>query len=255
MAHPGRPPANSPRLRRVGPVLVVEHGGLVHAGFVGLGVVLAGVVFAGQVRRSGPFDERLLVVVAGTLVGGALGMRAAGLVRYVSDVGSSALADAWRYGAKSVLGGLAGAYAGALVGKRLGGYDRPTGDLFAPAVALGMAAGRFGCFFTEPLGRRSGVPWAVRGLHPSFLYEIAFHLLAFFVLLRLRGRLATPGGLLTLYLVAYAGFRFLVEFTRANEMLGLGLTGSQWFVLAVAPLLALKLRRTLTRSAPAEAFA
>lgn len=237
----------------MGPVLVVEHGDALHSVFVGLGVGAAGVVFALQARRDGPFDERLLIVVAATLVGGALGMRAAGLVRYVSDVGASAAADAWRYGAKSVLGGLAGAYAGALVGKRLAAYARPTGDLFAPAVALGMAVGRFGCFFTEPLGRTTVAPWSVRGLHPSFLYEIAFHLVAFFALLRLRGRLATPGALLTVYLAAYAGFRFLVEFTRANHVLGLGLTGSQWFVLAALPLLVLKLRRTPLRPEPTPA--
>jgi prolipoprotein diacylglyceryltransferase len=247
-----------PYLADMGPVLVTEHGAAVHSVFVGLGVGVAGLVLRAQVRRAGPFDERLLVVVAGTLVGGALGMRAAGLVRYVSDVsdvGSSTVADAWRYGAKSVLGGLAGAYAGALVGKRLAGYDRPTGDLFAPAVACGMAVGRLGCFLTEPLGRPMWLPWSVRGLHPSFLYEIGFHVLAFAALLRLRGRVGTPGALLTLYLAAYAGFRFLVEFTRANQPLGLGLTGSQWFVLAAAPLLALKLWRTPLRRAPAGAMA
>ena len=234
----------------MGPLLVTTNAAAVHTAFVGLGVIAAGLVFAAQVRRAGPYDERLLVVVAATLVGGALGMRAAGLTRFVSDAGSSALADAWRYGAKSVLGGLAGAYVGALVGKRLAAYDRPTGDLFAPAVALGMAVGRLGCFFTEPLGRSTGAPWAVRGLHPSFLYEIAFHLLAFVVLLQLRGRLATPGALLTLYLATYAAFRFLVELTRANEVLGLGLTGSQWFVLLASPLLAVKLRRTALRPVP-----
>jgi prolipoprotein diacylglyceryltransferase len=239
----------------MGPVLVTEHGPLVHSAFVGVGVAVAGVVFAAQVRRAGPFDERLLVVMAGTLVGGALGMRVAGLVRYVSDVGTSAAADAWRYGAKSVLGGLAGAYAGALVGKRLGGYDRPTGDLFAPAVALGLALGRVGCFLTEPLGRPTWLPWSIRELHPSFLYEIAFHLVAFAVLLRLRDRVVPAGALLTLYLAAYAGFRFAVELTRANEILGLGLTGSQWFVLAASPLLVLKLRRTAwRRPAPAGAL-
>ena len=233
----------------MGPVLVTANGAAVHSLFVGLGVVAAGLVFAAQARRAGPYDERLLVVVAGTLVGGAVGMRAAGLVRSISDVGSSALADGWRYGAKSILGGLAGAYLGALVGKRIAGYDRPTGDLFAPAVALGMALGRFGCFFTEPLGRSTTLPWSVRGLHPSFLYEIAFHAVAFFVLLKLRDRVATPGALLTLYLAAYAAFRFPVELTRANEVLGLGLTGSQWFVLAASPLLVAKLRRTQLRQA------
>ena len=242
-------------LRRIGPVLVLRHAAVVHSAFVGLGVVLAGLVFAAQARRAGPFDERLLVVMAGTLVGGALGIagRRAGPLRQRRRHLGGGRCLALR--GKSVLGGLAGAYAGALVAKRLAGYTRSTGDLFAPAVALGMAVGRFGCFFTEPLGRPADVPWTVRGLHPSFLYEIAFHFLALAVLLRLRGRVPTEGGLLTLYLVAYAGFRFLVEFTRANEILGLGLTGSQWFVLAASPLLVLKLQRTLTGSPRVQAVA
>jgi prolipoprotein diacylglyceryltransferase len=113
-----------------------------------------------------------------------------------------------------------------------------------------MAVGRLGCLFTEPLGRPTWLPWSVRGAHPSFLYEIAFHLVAFAALLRFRDRLASPGALLTVYLAGYAAFRFLVEFTRANEVLGLGLTGSQWFVLAAAPLLAVKVRRTALRREP-----
>jgi len=38
-------------------------------------------------------------------------------------------------------------------------------------------------------------------------------------------------------------FRFAVEFTRATDVLALGLTGSQWFLLAAAPLLAWRVAR------------
>jgi prolipoprotein diacylglyceryltransferase len=75
-----------------------------------------------------------------------------------------------------------------------------------------------------------------RPLHPSFAYEIAFHLLAFGALLWLRDRVSVPGGLLTLYLGAYPVFRFAVEFTRDNEVVLAGLTRGQLFLLVVGPL-------------------
>jgi len=220
------------------PVLVQEHAALVHGLCVAGGIAAGGAVFALEVRRRVAADERLLVVVAGVVVGGALGMRAAGLVRLVQAGGdASLLAQAWDAGAKSVLGGLCGAYVGALVGKRLAGYPHRTGALFAPAVALGLAVGRVGCFLTEPVGQPSGLPWALHGAHPSFLYEIGFHAAAFVVLLALRDRLADPADLLVGYLTAYALFRLWVETTRTNEVLALGLTGSQWVVLVALPLL------------------
>jgi prolipoprotein diacylglyceryltransferase len=78
---------------------------------------------------------------------------------------------------------------------------------------------------------------AGQAMHPSFLYEIAFHLAAFGALLALRGRIEAPGELLKVYLLGYAVFRFGVEFVRGNEAVWLGLSRSQWFLLAVAPLL------------------
>jgi phosphatidylglycerol---prolipoprotein diacylglyceryl transferase len=219
------------------PVLVQEHAALVHGLCVAAGIAAGAAVLALEVRRRGAADERLLVVVAGVVVGGALGMRAAGLVRLVQAGDASLLAQAWETGAKSVLGGLCGAYVGALVGKRLAGYPHRTGALFAPAVALGLAVGRLGCFLTEPVGQPTDLPWALRGAHPSFLYEIAFHAAALVVLLVLRDRLADPADLLVGYLTAYALFRLWVETTRTNDVLAVGLTGSQWVVLLALPLL------------------
>ncbi|GAA3338587.1 hypothetical protein GCM10020358_19210 [Amorphoplanes nipponensis] len=78
-----------------------------------------------------------------------------------------------------------------------------------------------------------GVP-----LHPSFAYEIAFHLLALAALVLARDRITRPDALFTAYLAGYAGFRFAVEFVRGNEVVAAGLTRPQWFLLACAPLLA-----------------
>ena len=224
-----------------------------HDTFVGLGVVVAVAVFIVETRRRGVADYRLLYVVTGALVGGAIFMRLGPLLQHLDLGANPSLAQQWVYGNRSVLGGLFGAWLGVHVSKRLAGYSPRTGDLFAPAVAIGMAIGRFGCLFTElpgspnPLGfgpvlndataaRLSGV--AGTPLHPSYAYEIAFHAIAFVVLWRvLRHRMQAPGETLVVYLAAYGVFRFCVEFTRGEEAVWAGLDRSQLFLLATVPIL------------------
>ena len=140
-----------------------------HGLFVGLGVLAAVVVFVSEARRRGHTDDRLLIVVTGALVGGALFMRFGTWLQHVDLRDNATLAEQWAYGNRSILGGLVGAWLGVHVAKRLCGYRLRTGDLFAPAVALGMAVGRIGCFLTEPLP-------STGGYNVSFLYESAFHL-------------------------------------------------------------------------------
>lgn len=226
---------------RIGPLALP-----VHSVFVGIGVLAAMVVFVIEARRRDAISEQSLVAVAGALVGGAIGMRLSGWVRHIDIRLNPTLTQAWESGSRSILGGLLGAYLGVLVAKRVGGYRGKTGDLFAPAVALGMAVGRIGCYLTEAPGRPTGLPWAVHApattphcpgclagqpMHPSFLYEIAFQLAAFAMLLWLRGRVTQPGELFVVYVAGYAVFRFVVEFVRANDTVWLGLTRPQWFLL------------------------
>ena len=257
------------------PVLLVVGGVAVgsHEFFVALGVLAAAVVVVLESRRRGMWGDEMLVAVAGGLVGGALGMHAASWLRSPESAVQTPVLQLWQYGAKSILGGLTGAYLGVVLAKRLVRYRRRTGDVFAPAVALGMAVGRIGCLLTEPPGRATSLPWGVRlsaeqiaaipgcagcvpgrPLHPSFAYEIAFQLVAFGALLWLRDRVSVPGGLLTLYLGAYAVFRFAVEFTRDNEVVLAGLTRGQWFLLVVGPLVLARGLRLLRPRAHATAM-
>jgi prolipoprotein diacylglyceryltransferase len=223
-----------------------------HEVFVGLGVAVAAAVFVLEARRRGQTDERLLYVVTGALVGGALLMRLGTWAQHLDLRANASLPEQWLYGNRSILGGLVGAWLGVHVTKRLVGYRLRTGDLFAPAVALGMAVGRIGCLLTEKPGTPTGHGWGVRlheadadrfglaagvPLHPSFAYEIAFHLAAFAVLWWwLRHADLPPGTTFVWYVAAYGIFRFLVEFVRGNEVAWAGLTRPQLFLLATVPI-------------------
>src|SRR4051812_40132409 len=97
----------------------------------------------------------------GALVGGAVFMRLGTWLQHVDLRQNASLAEQWLYGNRSILGGLVGAWLGVHVAKRLTGYRQRTGDLFAPAVALGMAVGRVGCLLTERPGAPTGLPWGI----------------------------------------------------------------------------------------------
>ncbi len=221
-----------------------------HGAFVLFGVIVATVLYLRAARRTGRFDDEHLAVLCGALIGGVLFAKLGVVWRYLGDGGGHSLADLALRGGQSVLGGLAGAYLGALATKRLVGLRRSTGELFAAPVALGIAIGRVGCLLTEIPGRPADLPWSVtvdaaraatipgfpaawigRPLHPSFAYEIVFHLAAFALLVRLAREAAWRQDLFKLYLALYAPVRFLLEFTRANPPFALGLSGSQWFLI------------------------
>jgi prolipoprotein diacylglyceryltransferase len=132
-----------------------------HDVFVALAIVAGLAVFIVETRRRRMWDERLIPVIVGLVVGGALGARAAEVLDAMLQGGVGAVAWAWQEGGRTILGGLTGAYVGALIGKRLGGYPGRTGDLFAPAVAIGLAIGRIGCFLSEAPGRPTSLPWGI----------------------------------------------------------------------------------------------
>lgn len=119
-------------------------------------------------------------------------------------------------------------------------------DVFAPAIALGHAFGRIGCFmqgccFGKPAGDSPiGVsfppgsapamryPMPSRGaellqnppsvpLYPTQLMEAGVNFLLFAVLFSLVGKFKKPGRIAGLYLVCYALLRFLMEYLRGDH--------------------------------------
>src|SRR3712207_6311425 len=182
-----------PVLFHIGPYPVGTHDS-----FVLLGVIAATLVYLHEAERRGILNDQLLAIATGALVCGAVAARLSTAWRYLVLAPEPSLLGMVEQGGKSILGGLAGAYVGAVLTKRLIGYRKPTGDLFAPAVALGMAIGRWGCFLTEQIGTPTTLPWGIPvseqlaaripncpycasgvKMHPSFLYEILFQALMF----------------------------------------------------------------------------
>lgn len=253
-----------PYLFQIGALRVPTHGF-----FVLLGVAVATVIFVYEARRRHMLDERIVGIIAGTLFCGAIGAKLSTLWIYLEATETPTLLGVLVDGGKSILGGLAGAYFGALLFKRILSYRESTGDLFAPAVALGMAVGRIGCLLTEQIGTPTSLPWGVTltadlaaripncpycrpgvRLHPSFLYEIIFHLVMFVLIWWwLRPRIFVKGELFKIYLLAYAIFRFAVEFVRGNQVVWEGLTRSQIFLIPSTILLLLYFVRQWRRGA------
>ena len=144
-----------PTLGHIGPVPVGTHDV-----FVGLGVLAAALVFLAEVRRRR--DRRRPDLGRGGRRAGR--RRAAQPARH--------LGATRRPAPERLAGGAVGLRqpqhpvrpasartSAPCVAKRLVGYRDETGDLFAPAVALGMAVGRVGCLLTELPGTPTGLPW------------------------------------------------------------------------------------------------
>lgn len=100
-------------------------------------------------------------------------------------------------------------------------------DLVAPAVPLGLGAGRIGNFINGELwGRMSDVPWAMIfpqagpiPRHPSQLYEFALEGVVLLVLLWIYTAKPRPLGAVSgLFAICYGVFRFSVEFFREPDV-------------------------------------
>lgn len=228
-----------------------------HSVFVALGMVAAGVIFLIERRRRGITDPRLVYLVMGAMVGAAIMSRLGTWAQHLDPTKNLSLGEQLLRGNASVLSAMVGAWLGVHVAKKIVKYPDRTGDLFAPAFALAMVIGRIGCLLTERPGTPTGGDWgivldaeaaartgSIAGvpLHPSFVYEIVFQAVAFAVLwFWLRHRPIAAGETLTIYIAAYAVFRFLVEFVRGNDIAWMGLTRPQLFLLVTIPLLAARI--------------
>jgi phosphatidylglycerol:prolipoprotein diacylglycerol transferase len=256
-----------PILFTIGNVAILSHGF-----FATLGIVAALVSAIRIARRRWRMSHELVWITAGGLLMAAVFARFGLILRYAMEPGTATFAGLLQYGGRTLLGGLAGAYLGVVLMKRIIGYTQDTGDIFVPGVALGIAIGRIGCALSERPGTPTMLPWGVHvapdqaralrdcegcltgaAMHPSFIYESVFLLGLAWWLFRASRQASRPapwmveGDLFKLFLLSYAGFRFLVEYVRGNPTMAFGLSGSQLMVLPAFIVLALYFVRRRTQ--------
>ncbi|OLP15848.1 diacylglyceryl transferase [Leptolyngbya sp. 'hensonii'] len=195
-----------------------------------------------QFRRDSIAPNHRSSVIVGGLVGGLIGAKVLVVLQHLDLLWQDwpQLVLVFLYG-KTVVGALLGALIGVELTKRWIGVQQSTGDAFVYPLLAGMVIGRIGCFLTGLDDRTHGMathlPWGMDfgdGVlrHPTQLYEIGF-LLLLLIFLRTRDRQALRSGdLFKLYLSAYLGFRFLIDFIKPDFHPFFGLSAIQVACLA-----------------------
>jgi phosphatidylglycerol:prolipoprotein diacylglycerol transferase len=196
--------------------------------FVGLAVIIGILFYWLEARKQKQLSENTLYILIGALIGGVIGAKLLVIIAYWSQLNLDIILTG-----KSIVGGLIGGTIGVMITKKILNIEsQRKGNLFAPAIAIGVAIGRIGCFLRGCcFGKETTLPWGVNfgdGIlrHPTQIYESIFMLGFFFYLLHAKTKNPKPGHLFNILIIGYFTFRFLIEFIRVEPIAFLGLT---WF--------------------------
>lgn len=212
-------------------------------------------------RREG-LDVDALSSLGFWAIGGAIVGAKALMILRDFDAYAAAPSEIFSLSVLASAGDFYGGFIGALVASAIFFRRHPelpfwrTADLCGPAIALGQAIGRVGCFmagddygsptqlpwavaFTDPdAARIGGAPLGVR-LHPVQLYESIVCLALFAVLVRLSQRKRFDGEVILAYTWLYAIARFVLEYFRGDADRGFVFGGllstSQFIALILGP--------------------
>jgi phosphatidylglycerol---prolipoprotein diacylglyceryl transferase len=247
-----------PVLFRIGSLEVTSFGVMVAVGaLVGLWMMRR------ELARRGLPDAASDAGIAG-LFGGLAGAK---LLYVFEHAGSEPFLDLLTdRGGMSWFGGFAGGLGAGLLWMRV--KRRPIVPVLAaatPGLAAGQLLGRIGCFLVgDDYGRPTSLPWGVafpKGLppvdepvHPTQLYEAVFLGVLAWMLVRWRRQNVSDRVVLGRYFAVAGGFRFALEFLRANVRVAGPLTVAHFFAAAVALLGAAMIARQ-TRTAGGAAAA
>jgi phosphatidylglycerol---prolipoprotein diacylglyceryl transferase len=214
-------------------------------------------------RRSGLDPDAMTTLAFWAIVGALLGAKALLVLRSASDY-IARPSELLSWSVFSSAGDFYGGFIGALIASALFFRQHPrvpvwrAADVCAPAIALGQAIGRIGCFMAgDDYGRATSVPWAVTftdpvaeriggaplgvALHPVQLYESAVCLAIFGVLVWFGRRRHREGDVIALYTMLYAIARFILEFYRGDADRGFvfgGLLSTSQFIAIIMILIA-----------------
>ncbi len=217
-----------PILVKIGPVTIHTYGFMMALG-VGLGLWF---IFI-QAKKQGMEASRLIDMAFYTIIIALIGAKAVLLVGDLSYYfkNPSELLSLARSGGV-FQGGLAFGFIFAMW--YLYKHRIPTwkaADVFAPALALGHAFGRVGCFSAGCCyGHECAVPWGVTfhseyahsltgiplntPLHPTQLYEAVLNFINFGILFYILKKKKFDGQVFSFYIINYSVYRFVIEFFR-----------------------------------------
>ena len=222
-----------PKLLEIGPITLHTYGLLLAVAFI------AGILIAVRNARKEGVDadsiwNMALIVLIATLVGCKLLMFITDFSYYAANPREIFSLSTLRsvgvfYGGLLLALGAAAWY---LRKRRLPAWH--VADCSAPAIALGQAIGRIGCFMAGCCyGAPTNVPWGIRftnvyanenmgtplniPLHPVQIYESAGALILFVYLMRRISKRHMPGQIILEYLALYAVMRFVLEFFRDDD--------------------------------------
>ncbi len=244
-----------------------------HGIFTALAIVIAVMYGERRLIKAGMPGEILGGVVIAAVIGGLIGAR----LFHVADHLEYYLANPlqaislWE-GGLAVYGAFFGGIIGAIIAVRRARFPVwPLLDAGAPAMLVGQAIGRIGCFMNgDAWGAPTGGDWGVvyshpRDLipldligvptHPYPLYEIGAVAVWVGALWLLRGRLRSRGSTFLVAMLGYAVIRFVLTFFRQETVVFWGLQEAQAIALVtgVMALIAMLVLRTTGRMSAAPA--
>ena len=177
-----------------------------------------------------------LSIILGATLGALIGSRLIGILENpLVDFSAENIINLLN--TKTIMGGLFGGLLGVELAKKIIGEQASSGDLFVFPMILGIFIGRVGCFLsgineftygnvtTSSFGMDLG-----DGLlrHPTSLYELIFLVMLWVGLQFLHKRANLKNGeLFKLFMLAYFGFRFGIEFLKPNVFHVFGLSTIQ----------------------------
>jgi phosphatidylglycerol:prolipoprotein diacylglycerol transferase len=192
---------------------------------VAIGALVGLWAFGRELARSGLPESAGDAAMAGVF-GGLVGAK---LLWVVEHLGEEPFRDLlFSRGGMSWFGGLVGGVGVALIFMwRMRLPIVATLAAATPALAIGHAIGRIGCFLVgDDYGKPSDLPWAVafpKGLpptdvrvHPTQLYEMAALFVVAWLLIRWRRQGVPDAIVIGRYLVLAGAIRFAIEFIRVN---------------------------------------
>jgi phosphatidylglycerol---prolipoprotein diacylglyceryl transferase len=212
--------------------------------FVSLGLLAGILFFYHEARKNKVNNDRTFLIAVAAIVGGILGAKIIVWILYFPQIVKNFTNYSLLLSGRTVVGGFLGGTLAVILTKKILKIKDKRGNIFAPAVALGLAVGRIGCFLQGCCyGIATNLPWGINfgdGIrrHPTQIYESLFFLIMFFYLQKKKKENPKPGKLFQLLLVDYFIFRFFLEFIKFEPKEVWGLTIYQIIaIIALAYLL------------------